>query len=48
MMKKKIDHYDNDVIAHVVKACLVESKSHRRIQEEILKIDAPVRSVNLD
>jgi len=42
-MEKIMDNYSNVLLAQVIKAYLVESKSHRRIQEEILKIDAPVR-----
>ena len=36
-------HFPLDIQAQVIHAYLVEARSHRRIQEEILKIEAPAR-----
>jgi len=38
-----LDKFPLEVQAKVIRAYLIEAKSHRRIQEEILKIDAPAR-----
>lgn len=35
--------YSEAIDVQVIKAYLVDSKSHRRIQEEILNLDAPAR-----
>lgn len=35
--------YPESIDAQVIKAYLMESKSHRKIQEEMLKMDAPAR-----
>lgn len=39
----KLTAYSEAIDVQVIKAYLMDSKSHRRIQEEILQMDAPAR-----
>ena len=38
-----IDKFENYIIAKIIKAYLIEGKSHRHIQKEILNLPAPAR-----
>lgn len=40
---EKLTAYSKAIDVQVIKAYLMDSKSHRRIQEEILQMDAPAR-----
>lgn len=42
-MSSTLDKFPLEIQAKVIYAYLVTAKSHRKIQEEILKIDAPAR-----
>lgn len=42
-MSTSLDIFTLDIRARVIKAYLIEAKSHRRMREEILNIDAPAR-----
>ena len=42
-MSITLDKFPLAIQSKVIHAYLIEAKSHRRIQEEILKIDAPAR-----